>query len=70
MPTIRESATGSLVMLWETQRALVESEVLGDGTFEWFSKDKQTGAFGGSDDERLRKAPRAFVERLESAYVR
>lgn len=68
LPAIREATSGSLILLWESPRAIVEVEVLHDGSFEWFWKDREAGAFDGSDDERARSAPQALVDRLQSTF--
>lgn len=68
LPVTRESAQGSLILFWESERAILEIEVATDGTFEWFAKNKATGAYEGSDDEHLVRPTERVIESLRTTF--
>ena len=69
LPATRESAQGTLILVWENPSRIVEAEVLADGAFEWFAKDKTSGRYEGSDDERIQRVPDKVIDLLESAFA-
>lgn len=69
LPASRESAQGTLLLVWESPDNIVEAEVLEDGSFEWFAKDKTSGRYEGSDDERIQRVPDRVIDALEAAFA-
>lgn len=45
-PHTGPSPSGSIIMAWDSTRHHVDIEVLLDGTFEWFYRDREAGHYG------------------------
>ena len=46
---------------WNSEKYCIEIAIEPDGTFEWFYRDRVSGAYYGSNDERLSDAPEELI---------
>ena len=67
VPAAEPLESGTLQLVWDAGRTHVDVDVLADGTFEWFYRDRTTGLTSGQEDcapEALPDALCAFLGML------
>ncbi len=71
LPITQLMGDGAIQLAWDNGRKYVDVEVLPDGNFHWYFRDRDTGEVLGTEDEPIQKlAPEFFSKLTELAQTR
>lgn len=58
----------SLVLTWETDECLLDIEILPNGLFFWFFRNRKTNYVDGTDDP-IENIPKQFIELFQQNFI-